>query len=625
MCGIAGIFGLYNKKVVAKMLAAESHRGPDGEGVWGDVENRITLGHVRLSIIDKSDAGHQPMSYSKERLWITYNGEIYNYKELRTELIDAGCIFKSDTDTEVILAAYMIWGIDFISRLRGMFAFALFDKNFENGLSKLFLVRDRFGIKPLLYFQNNNNTYFASEIRALMASESIKRTLDSFSLNDYFAVGAIYQPSTIINGIRAIPSGHYMEISTKSNRLIRYWNLHEATKSRRAEIKNITYTSACATLHDILTRVTRYNLVADVEVGAFLSGGIDSTAIVGLMQAETKTEIRTFAIGFESKFKLMDERSYAKFAADRFGCRHEDFVVKSSDVPAFFDSLIRSMDQPSLDGTNTWLVSRMASREVKVALSGLGGDELFAGYPHFQRIITDSKSILTDRPFLAAIVEMVHSIRPNFITMRLLSKLSNTTGRLANLRRVLEDFELIKALKPRWATFCRSQHVDRFGCLLPDDADPVQQLTYAEIYGYLQNILLRDCDTMSMAHGVEVRPVLLDHELVEFVYSLPMHLKLTPNLPKELFIDSTGNLIPSQLKDRKKMGFELPFSDWINGPLAGKFVSLLSEPIAQSLFTHNFVVQQIKNIKCGKATNSLWAFGVLIAWILEYNIELENP
>jgi asparagine synthase (glutamine-hydrolysing) len=624
MCGIAGVYGAFDKKVVSDMLTAEVHRGPDGEGIWGDAENYITLGHVRLSIIDTSVAGHQPMSYSDERLWITYNGEIYNYQELRSELLSIGCVFNTGTDTEVILAAYYIWGIDFLKKLRGIYAFALFDKYPKIGPAKLFLVRDRFGIKPLLFFKKNQKTFFASEVRALLASGCIDRTLDSFSLKDYLAVGAVYQPNSIVKNIKSVPSGHYIEISGNNSNTVRYWDLHEATIKLRKELKDITYSSACSSLNEILNKVTRYNLVSDVEVGAFLSGGIDSTAVVGLMSAESKSNIRTFAIGFESKLHHIDERKYANIAAEQFGCIHEELAVKSAEVPIFFDYLIRSMDQPSLDGTNTWLVSRMASRKVKVALSGLGGDELFAGYSHFQRIINDSKSILTEKTYFYGLVEKVHSLRPNFITLRLLSKLSNIAVRLSNLRRVLEDFELEKVLKPRWASGCRSQHVDRFDLLIPKDADPVQQITYVEIYSYLQNILLRDCDTMSMTHGLEVRPVLLDHELVEFVYSLPMVYKLTPNCPKKLFIDSTGDLIPIQLQNRKKMGFELPFSDWINGPLADKFVSLLNDPFAKNIFTDKFLLQQIKEIKCGRAKNSLWAFGVLIAWSIENKVHLEN-
>ena len=624
MCGIAGIYGAVDEVTVGKMISAQIHRGPDGRGVWSNPEIPVTLGHCRLSIIELSAEGHQPMSYANERFWITFNGEIYNFKELRSELEKLGCKFRSNSDTEVILAAYLKWGRDCIKRLRGMFAFALVDRDPPPGYPDLLLVRDRFGIKPLLYFEQGSKLYFASELRALLESEQIDRRMDPDALLDFLAVGSVLQPSTIIKGVKAIPSGHCMEVFKNEKRLIKYWDLHENTKELRKELQNISFIEASERLRKLLCEATTYNLVSDVPVGAFLSGGIDSTAVVGLMGSVNGNKIKTFSVGFDNTQKAIDERGYACIASNYLETEHEDVIITSNDAIETFEKVVASIDQPSIDGTNTWVVSRASRHSVKVALSGLGGDEIFAGYPHFYKFAEDSDSFFSGSKVLKKTIEKIHGIRPNFITLRLLSKCSTQLERFTSLRRVLEDFEFKNAVTPKWHNNFRERISNRYKKYLLNDGDIVQQTSYFEINTYLQNTLLRDVDIMSMAHGLEVRPVLLDHLLVEFVYSLPTHLKLTKDQSKKIFIDSVSEYIPAELQKRKKMGFEMPFVEWMAGPLKSKFNALLKSKTSLKLFNSSFINAQIRKLNKGKPTGNLWALGILIAWIEENNISLSD-
>jgi len=620
MCGIAGIYGAADELTVSKMVSSQIHRGPDGSGVWSNSEMQITLGHCRLSIIGLSTESHQPMSYANDRIWISFNGEIYNYKELRLELKEHGFIFRSNSDTEVILAAYLKWGKDCIKRLRGMFAFALVDTDPPPGQPELLLVRDRFGIKPLLYFEQGSKLYFASELRSLLESDQIARNLDPDALLDFLAFGSVNQPSTIISGVKAIPAAHWMEVFKNEVRLIKYWDLHENTKELREELLNITFTEASKRLRELLYEATTYNLVSDVPVGAFLSGGIDSTAVVGLMSSANKNRIKTFSVGFDNTQNAIDERKYARRASNYLNTEHKEVIISSNDALEIFERVVAIIDQPSIDGTNTWVVSRASKTSVKVALSGLGGDEIFAGYPHFYKFAEDNHSFFSGSNKIKKIIEKIHSIRPNYLTLMLLSKCSTQLERLTSLRRVIENFEIKNAVLPKWNKNFQERILNRSKKYLLKDGDVVQQISYFEINNYLQNTLLRDGDVMSMSQGLEVRPVLLDHLLVEFVYSLPMHLKLSKGQSKKIFIESVSEYIPEELQNRKKMGFEMPFVEWMTGPLKTKFNSLLKSKTALKLFSPFFLDIQLRGLNKGKPEGRLWALCILIAWIEENNI-----
>jgi len=623
MCGIAGIYGAYDEQIIDKMINAQAHRGPDGRGVWSDPQIPATLGHCRLSIIDTSPAGHQPMSYAEGRFWITYNGEFYNYKEIRTELKSLGKEFYSQSDTEVILAAYAQWGVNCIRRFRGMFAFALIDKHPPAGSPELLLVRDRLGIKPLLYFENQTEILFASELRAILASGRVDRKVDPEALLDFLAVGAVSQPRTIIANVKTLPAGHWLEIRGKERKLVKYWDLHEDTKVLRKELKDISFEDATLKVRPLLLDAARYNMVADVPVGAFLSGGIDSTAVVGLMSEASGRKIQTYSVGFEDDHRAIDERHYARIAAKHLNCNLEEIVVTKKDAYNLFSQLIKDIDQPSIDGTNTWIVSRSASQSVKVAVSGLGGDELFAGYPHFYRFAMDKEFSLSHFPIAKKILERIHKIRPNRITLRLLFKYANTSERMAMLRRVLENFEFNAAVHKKWSKSFREHLIGRQRNLLRPDADKVQQTSYSEINDYLLNTLLRDGDVMSMSHGLEVRPLLLDHPLVEFSYALPWACKLNETQTKRVFTSAVEEYLPIELRTRPKMGFELPFIGWMAGDLRPRFEALLNGETARKIFQTSYLKKMKRSLRLGNPPRALWAWGILLSWLEEHQINLD--
>ena len=390
MCGIAGIAGKVDLDRVAAMTAAMTHRGPDDEGILVDRECDIALGHRRLSIIDVGRSGHQPMSYADGRYCIVFNGEIYNFRELRSELEQRGHRFATRSDTEVLLASYAEWGQDCVGRLRGMFAFAIFDRAARRpGDTRLFLARDRFGIKPLYVARMPGFIAFASELKALLASGLVGRQLDAHSVWLYLSLGSVPQPSTILSAVKALPPGHTMRITVGLDCPIeRYWSLSESAGGQsRQRGARLDAGETARELRRRLDEAVRYHMISDVPVAAFLSGGINSSAITGLMSATGQQKIATFSVGFESsKGTQSDELPFARIAAQRFGTVHEELVVTAADAAAAFPDLVKAIDQPSLDGTNTFLVSRAAGASYKVALSGIGGDELFAGYGHFRTL-----------------------------------------------------------------------------------------------------------------------------------------------------------------------------------------------------------------------------------------------
>ena len=622
MWGISGVYGISDEVTVNRMIDAQIHRGPDGRGLWSNTEDSVTFGHCRLSIIDTSSSGHQPMSYDNGRLWITYNGEIYNFKELRLELESLGYSFNSNSDTEVILAAYKYWGTECLKKFRGMFAFALVDKNPPSGWPDFLLARDRVGIKPLLYFEHKSEIWFASELRGLLASGRVDRKIDQKALLDYLGVGAVFQNRTIIKGVKSLLPGHFLEIKGKEKRIVKYWDLHENTETLREQLKDISTHKALSDLSVLLQDAAKYNLVSDVQVGAFLSGGIDSTAVVGLMGEKSNKKIKTFSVGFDHKNQIIDETGFAKLASKHLDCEFKEIIVSSSDAKKIFSQIISDIDQPSIDGTNTWIVSQAASNSVKVAMSGLGGDELFAGYEHFKWLTQKRISIFDSYPKIINVIEKVHGFRPNFITEKLLFKVASSAKRLSMLRRIISDFDSKKILNPRLHSTFSEHFINHQKQYLRKNADKTQQTSYAEFRGYLLSTLLRDGDIMSMAHSLEVRPMLLDHLLVEYVYALPEEFKTGKNKDKSFFIESVLKYFPPELKNRKKMGFELPFIHWMAGDLKHQFEELLNSQNAHAIFQSSYIKKTTQSLQKGNPPRALWAWGILLAWLEKHQLKI---
>lgn len=615
MCGIAGIFGGQpNREIVSRMVRAMHHRGPDAQGIYHDPLGGVTMGHTRLSIIDLSSTGHQPMSYGDGRFWIVFNGEVYNYRELKAELEQAGHRFRSTSDTEVVLVSYAEWGTNAIRRFRGMFAFALYDRAPKPGAPSVVLARDRLGIKPLLYAEKNGQFSMASELKALLASGLVARSIDSEALLDFLAVGAVLQPRTILADVKALPPGTWMEIRGAHQRIVHYWDLHETTVGLRQELKNISFEDAADQVRNLLLNAARYNMVSDVPVGAFLSGGIDSTTVVGLMGEASGKQIQTFSVGFEDAQLDIDERQYARISAQHLRTNHHEIVVTAAEAGEMFPNVVEAIDQPSLDGTNTWIVSKLASTSVKVAVSGLGGDELFAGYPHFRLIADAAQACPRGAPVRLAILRRLHALRPNRFTLRPIFRFESPAGRLAMLRRLRSNEALRRDALPLWngdLAIPLKQHHDRF---LLRDADSVQQTSYAELNGYLLSTLIRDGDSMSMAHGLEVRPMLLDHPLVEFVYSLPACVKLCGDVNKALLVRAAEKYLPETLRNRPKMGFEMPFAGWLAGPMRAQVRSLLCGPAAARFFRKSYLSRLQRQLMAGDPPRELWAWAVLLSW-----------
>jgi asparagine synthase (glutamine-hydrolysing) len=534
MCGIAGVFrprgpiSETDRSALARMLATIQHRGPDDEGVY---EARgLLLGHRRLSILDLSKAGHQPMTNDSADVWLSYNGEVYNFRELRDELTNLGHRFRSRTDAEVIVRGYEAWGLEgLLEKLRGMFAFALYDARGET--PQLFLVRDRFGIKPLYYAIVDDAVVFASEVSTIAGSGLIEAAPSSEALASFLALGSVPGPGTAIRGVTSVPAGHYFDGDT----LTRYWRLSRQ-ENEGSEIE----------LGELLREVVRMHLVSDVPLGVFSSGGIDSASLVALASQSSEEPITTLSVVLDDA--ELDESVYARRVAERYRTEHREVHVTGKDFLDALPGVFESMDQPSIDGVNSFLVSRAAKQAgLTVVLSGLGGDEVFLGYPHFRKIralsrlrplLRPAHSVLSRITGLPAKADYFENPTPENVYLAFRGLFS--PKQVAQLLPGIEPFRLD-----------------------PVEGDMLDVAVELELAYYLHNQLLRDTDAMSMANSVEVRVPFLDHRLVEAMARVPHAKKLRGRRSKALLLDAVGDSIPRAVWDRPKQGFTLPFRRWM--------------------------------------------------------------
>jgi len=599
------MIGCADRDAVGRMTETLAHRGPDASGVQAWPESGLAFGHRRLAIIDLSEAGRQPMASADGQLAITFNGEIYNYRELRVQLRDRGHEFHTQGDTEVLLAAYAEWGVDCLSRLRGMFAFAIADF----ARQEVFLGRDRFGIKPLVWARGQNCLLFASELRALLASGQVSREPDPQAIWDYLSLGSVPQPATILRDAHALLPGHAMAVSFTGEirREGRWWDLHEATAETRRQHANLPFSTAVETLRERLDDATRAHLVADVPVGAFLSGGIDSAAMVGLMSRLTDQPVRTFTVGFEQRHADFSETAAARQTAEHFHTEHTEVIVTDAQAAADFPAILAAMDQPSMDGANTYFVAQAAAEQVKVVLTGLAGDELFAGYPHFQRHRLAARF---PRALCAPLRLLPDRCRHNLMLPGL-----TKSERLATLRCQMYAKEKCRVLNPEFLADFSPLSIER----LPDlhgDLDPIAQLSLYELEGYMARTLLRDGDAMSMAHALEARPILLDHQLAEFAFSLPADHKLKVGQGKAVFLAALSDILPAPLLHRPKRGFELPLLRWLAGPLRPRAEAAFSSPMARQFFTPAFLADARHRLLAPTPRDfRLWPYFILLEWL----------
>ena len=612
------------------------HRGPNDHGIYHDPSQQIYLGQTRLSIQDISTAGHQPMSDDSGRYWIVFNGEIYNFMDIRQELESKGHHFISKTDTEVILYGYREWGEAVVQRLRGMFAFAIYDrgaqfgpgpKGSQNGDASpsLFLARDRFGIKPLYFYLTGDSLIFASEIKALLASGVVPALLDRQTLWDYLSYGSALQPRTFIQGVQALLPGHTAKIALNplSINFQCYWDIAAAT-SQTAEHQqpSLTYTEAVTRVRQQLEEATRLHLIADVPVGAFLSGGIDSTAVVGLMSQYVRQPIKTFSIGFEHNHAPLNELRWARLAAARFNTDHHEVIITGQQVAQSWDRLVTAIDQPSHDGTNTFFVSEATKQGgVTVALSGLGGDELFAGYPHFRRISQANRLAPSGLPWAIDPLARLSGFLPGRLRLGLETLTATPQERLASIRRWHKDSAKQQIFSAAFLADFSPEPNTRDQLNTPGNLSPVAAVSYAEIQGYLRDTLLRDADVMSMAHSLELRPVLLDHKLAETVFSLPDSYKLDSGTGKRVFKDAVSDLLPQEIINRPKRGFEFPLNSWLSGVLYQQASYALQSRTAQALFSPDYLMRSRNTLSGSRPpTAELWAVILSLYWFDLYSI-----
>lgn len=624
MCGITGIHGLEGlsdpEALVRRMNAAIAHRGPDADGVERLGNN--VLGHRRLSIIDLSPASNQPFRSADGRYTIVFNGEIYNYRELKQAMPDA--VWRTGGDTEVLLAAYTRWGSDCLHRLHGMFALAIHD----SATDELFLARDRMGIKPLYWYRDDRHLLFASELRALLATGLVPRRLDHNALVDYLRYQTVHAPATIIEGVRMLEAGHWMRISDQEVSVQRWYDL---VGSARREAEGLTTEQVRPLVRERLSRAVEKRLVSDVPFGAFLSGGIDSSAVVGLMAQVSTAPVHTFSVVFDEE-EFSEER-YARIVAKKFGTKHTAIRLQPAEMLRLLPDALAAMDHPSADGPNTYVVSKVTKEAgITMALSGLGGDEVFAGYPVFTRTldlwekrwITQFPAILR-RAGAAAIGALRPSIASDKLGELLRLDAFSVDDTFPISRLIFTDRDLVELISrdrlpdKRVTGILRGLIRDDGGHALPF----LSQVSLGELSTYLQNVLLRDTDQMSMAHALEVRVPFLDHDLVEFALGVNDRVKY-PHSPKKLLVESLGDLLPPEVVNRPKMGFTLPWEQWMRNELRDFCESRITKLGARAEFRQNAVLALWNRFLAhDKRMNwsRVWNLVVLADWLERNGIE----
>lgn len=537
---------------LAALNACLRHRGPDDQGVWTSADGRAGLAHVRLSILDLSPAGHQPMSTPDEKLHIVFNGEIYNFRKLRAELEADGVVFRTATDTEVLLHLYAKDGAAMLGRLRGMFALAIWDEQRQS----CFLARDPLGIKPLYYTQRAGSLAFASEMRALRAGGLADGGIDAGALMRYFQTGSVPEPHTLIKGVQSLEAGHCLMWEAGQLSKHCYWQL-------RFQPEEITREAAVAEVREALLDTMRAHFVSDVPVGIFLSGGIDSTLLAALARKVGQEDIATFSIGVDDE--RLDESSVARRTAAQFGTRHQELRLDADTARHQFAAYLRAIDQPSIDGFNTFTVSAFAHQcGMKVVLSGLGGDEMFGGYKSFEQVPRLSALARAARivPGLAAVSGRQLERRSSSHKIRRIGSLLQTPGTIRDASLCLRGIFSTHEARMLAAGYlgCAWQDIPVDAQAEVEAADPRDAVSECELRFYMRNQLLKDSDVMSMAHSLELRVPLVDRVLFERVARIPASLRLRAG--KQMLLEAVPE-IPEWVAGATKRGFVFPFEKWL--------------------------------------------------------------
>ncbi len=588
MCGITGFLNLnkqanVDKTLLAAMNQAQFHRGPDEGGEYTD--DAIALGHRRLAIIDLS-SGQQPMASDDGQFVLIFNGEIYNFKTIRADLIALGQTFQTHSDTEVILKAYMVWGAECVNQLQGMFTFAIWDKAQQT----LFIARDRLGIKPLFYAIINDALYFASELKSITLVPGLNKKIDVKAVEQYFSLGYTAEPHTIYQQVAKLSPGHTLTIKVgqKTPTLAQYWDVSYA---KQVELTEQAYDDLMVSQ---FKKAVASHLMAEVPLGAFLSGGVDSSAVVAMMSQITEQPINTCSIGFD--VKDYNETEFARQVADRYQSHHQEHIVASDDF-SLVDELAGLYDEPYADSSAmpTYRVCQLARKKVTVCLSGDGADELLAGYRRYHLMMNEEKvrTILPYRlrkPLFGTLGKLYPKLdwAPQFLRAKTTFQslaMDTTEGYFHGVsllnnqqRKDLFSKELYQELQGYTALEVFREHEKNF-----DGHDALSLIQYLDIKTYLVGDILTKVDRASMAHSLEVRVPFLDHKFVEWSATIPTALKLKNGSGKHIFKKAMEPHLPHDVLYRKKMGFRVPLADWFRGPLKNKLrEALLSDQMANS-------------------------------------------
>lgn len=621
MCGIAGIIGHPSRDTLEMMLKATRHRGPDDSGTF--IEKNASIGMNRLAIQDVSSAGHQPMFSDDERFVIVFNGEVYNFIEERTLLEKQGVKFTSGTDTEVVLKLYEQYGKACLKRLRGMFAFAIWDRKEQI----MFAARDHLGIKPFLYSDTDKGFIFCSELKGLLASGRIPRRINQAAMAEYFLVGYINQPKTIIEGVEALLPGHSLEWQNGEVKIERYWSILDNPPTSLP-----SYQEAVEQVRALTIASIKEQMISDVPLGVFLSGGLDSSVVVAAMKAAGASNIESFSIGFGGEADQIDETNEAQLAANYFGTNHNQVMITSKEASNDFSSMVKSFDQPTLDAYNTYFVSKYTQKKVTVALSGLGGDEFFGGYSFHKRHLNVYQN---RKPKLyykllengAKIFQSVPRLYNSLISRSLDKSIAALYSKV-HLNLNPSDYNQLTQ-NNRLSNFSLTKSILDEVTLLDDPLlkDDFQRLSLIDFKSWMGYCLLRDSDTVSMLHSLELRVPLIDIRLAHFVFHLPWHYKFDKNSLqksdetyesgkiKRLLSDAFREELPPSLFTNVKKGFAMPIKTWVEGEDFRERVESVFLDNKNPMFSSSYLRYIYKNWKeKGIGYQKVWGIIVFEEW-----------
>ena len=610
MCGISGAYGIEDKKLIRSMNSKISHRGPDQEGYFFDKD--IMLGHRRLSIIDLSERGRQPMHNEDETVWVVFNGEIYNFLDIKDELEKKGHRFYSETDTEVIVHAYEEYGTECLKHFNGMFAFALWDANKK----QLFLARDRLGVKPLHYYKDDKKFLFASEIKAILEDPTVPRKVNTDALSQFIAFEYVPAPLTMFQGIYKLPAGHYALLQNNQLIIKQYWN------APPGEFKKDEQTMIEET-RKLLADSIQKRMISDVPLGAFLSGGIDSSTVVAMMSKHSDQPIKTFSIGFTEQ--SYNESSDARLVAETFRTDHHEKIVAPESIIPIFDKLIPQIDEPfgDLSIFPTYLVSKFARTKVTVSLSGDGGDELFGGYDWYvAQSLAKAYKYFPGKIFLHPLIHK-------------LPQTEKSKGIVNKAKRFVEGYEKEEKYSHlRWMSNITVNDIKTLlsYSIFKDPFSPLEKYgretnslndnMYLDVKTYLPDDILTKVDRASMLVSLEAREPLLDYRLVEYALRIPAQYKIHGTTRKYILKKAMQGTLPQQILKKEKQGFTLPMKHWMRNELKDWVVTTLSEEnLKETGFFNQEYVDRIVHQHFTKRKDNqrhIWSMLSFVLWHKKY-------